>query len=148
MKSMPRKDDKMKKAEDIIKYGVLKKYGIKKKYAFNSIDIETVNNEIFLLGYHLNDVYHYTLDNFFTVLNEIIIKSVQNNRDVLTWSRFDNHHLFKLILNNVINDKNEKIEILKKVGKITPLLDYNYNGYTITVLNIIKDSIILEVHYG
>src|SRR5690606_10869071 len=115
---------------------------------FNSIDIETVNNEIFLLGYHLNDVYHYTLDNFFTVLNEILIKSVQNNRDILTWSRFDNHHILKLILFNVVKDDNEKIEILKKVGKITPLLDYNYNGYTITVLNIIKDSIILEVRYG
>ena len=82
---MPRKDNRMKKAEDIIKYGVIKKYGIKKKYAFNSIDIETINNEMFLLGYHLNDVYNYKLDNFFNMLNDILIKSVQNNRDILTW---------------------------------------------------------------
>src|SRR5690554_4973117 len=138
----------MKKASDIVKYGVVKKYGVKKKYAFNSIDIETVNNEMFLLGYYLNDVYYYTLENFFDVINNLLIKSVQNNRDILTWSRYDNHHIIKVILNNVINNEDEKVEILKKIGKITPLLDYNYNGYTITVLNIIKDSIIIEVRYG
>lgn len=138
----------MKQAKDIKKYGVIKKYGFRKKYLFNSIDIETVNNEIFLLGYHLNDVYYYTLDNFFTMINDILIKSVQNNRDILTWSRYDNHHIFKLILNEVVKNDNEKIEILKKVGKITPLLDYNHNGYTITILNIIKDSIIFEIRFG
>src|SRR5690606_25837933 len=137
----------MKKASDIIKYGVIKKYGIKKKYAFNSIDVETIDNEIFLLGYHLNDVYYYTLDNFFEILNKILIKSVQENRDILTWSRYDNHHIFKLILNNVVRDDNKKIEILKKIGKITPILGYNYNGFDITILNIIKDSIIIEVRY-
>src|SRR5690606_13059094 len=101
----------MKKAEDIKTYGVIKKYGFRKKYAFNSIDIETVDNEIFLLGYHLNDVYYYTLNNFFEILNKILIKSVQENRDILTWSRYDNHHIFKLILNNVVSKDNEKIEI-------------------------------------
>lgn len=138
----------MKKAADIVKYGVIKKYGYKKKYKFNSIDLETVNNELFLLGYHLNDVYHYTLDNFFEVINNILIKSVQDNRDILTWSRYDNHHIFKMIMNNVINVESEKIEILKRIGKITPLLEYNFNNYTITVLNIIKDSIIFEIRFG
>lgn len=138
----------MKQAKDIIKYGKIKKYGFRKEYKFNSIDIETVENELFLLGYHLNDKYHYTLKNFFETINNILIKSVQDNRDILTWSRYDNHHLFKLILNNVINDDNEKIEILEKVGKITPIMAYNYNGYSITILNIIKDSIIIEVSFG
>src|SRR5690606_17960791 len=90
---------------------------------------------------------NYTLDDFFETLNKILIKSVQNNRDILTWSRYDNHHIFKLLLNNVVKDENEKIEILKKVGKITPLLEYNHNGYTITILNIIKDSIIFEIRF-
>src|SRR5690606_32679659 len=135
----------MKKAEDILTYGVIKKYGFRKKYKFNSIDIETVDNEIFLLGYHLNDKYYYKLNNFFDVLNNILIKSIQENRDISTWSRYDNHHLMKLILNNIVKNDNDKIEILKKIGKITPLLDYNYKGYTITILNIIKDSIIIEV---
>lgn len=138
----------MKEAKDIIKYGKIKKYGFKKKYSFNSIDIETVDNELFILGYHLNDRYYYTLNNFFNVLNEILIKSVQDNRDILTWSRYDNHHLLKLILNHVISNENEKIEILEKIGKIKPIIDYNYKGYTITVLNIIKDSIIIEVSFG
>src|SRR5690606_9802051 len=137
----------MKKAKDILTYGVIKKYGFRKKYEFNSIDIETVNNEMFLLGYHLNDVYYYTLDNFFTTINNILIKSVQENCDILTWSRYDNHHIFKTILNNVITNEDEKIEILKKIGKITPILSYNYKNYTITILNIIKDSIIIEVRY-
>lgn len=138
----------MKEAKDIIKYGKIKKYGFKKKYSFNSIDIETVDNDLFILGYHLNDRYYYTLNNFFNVLNEILIKSVQDNRDILTWSRYDNHHLLKLILNHVISNENEKIEILEKIGKIKPIIDYNYKGYTITVLNIIKDSIIIEVSFG
>ncbi len=138
----------MKKASDIVKYGVIKKYGYKKKYKFNSIDIETVDNEMFLLGYHLNDSYYYTLNNFFETINKILIKSVQDNRDILTWTRYDNHHILKNILNNVIKNENEKIEILKKVGKITPLLEYNHNGYTIAILNIIKDSIIFEIRFG
>src|SRR5690606_2028709 len=56
--------------------------------------------------------------------------------------------IFKLILNNVVKNNDEKIEILKKVGKITPLLGYNFKGYDITILNIIKDSIIIEIRYG
>ena len=138
----------MKKAEDIKKYGVIKKYGFRKKYVFNSIDIETINNEMFLLGYHINDKYYYTLDNFFEVLNKILINSVQNNRDILTWSRYDNHHIFKIILNNVINSENEKIKILKMIGKISPILKYDYEGFTITIINVIKDSILFEVKFN
>lgn len=138
----------MKQAKDIKKYGVIKKYGYKKRYVFNSIDIETVDNEIFLFGYHLNDTYFYTLENFFETLNNLLIKSVQENRDILTWSRYDNHHIFKLILNNVVKNNDEKIEILKKVGKIKPILGYNYKGYNITILNIIKDNILIEISYG
>ena len=136
----------MKKASDIVKYGVVKKYGVKKKYAFNSIDIETVNNEMFLLGYYLNDVYYYTLDNFFEVINNILIKSVQNNRDILTWSRYDNHFILKNILMSTLNI-NEINEVLKKIGKFAPIHSYNYNGYKITVIDVIKDSLIFDVSY-
>src|SRR5690606_38908395 len=142
-----RREIKMKKASDIIKYGVIKKYGIKKKYAFNSIDIETIDNEIFLLGYHLNDVYYYTLENFFDTINNILIKSVQNNRDILTWSRYDNHHIMKTILMTT-TDINEINDILKKIGKVSPIHSYEYNGYNITVIDVIKDSLIFEVSYG
>lgn len=138
----------MKKPEDIKTYGKIKKYGFKKSYKFNSIDIETIDNEMFILGYHLNDVYHYTLNNFFETVNEILIKSVQNNREILTWSRFDNHHIFKVILNHVINNDIDKIEILERIGKITPILSYNYQGYDITIENVIKDSLVIEVRYG
>lgn len=138
----------MKKPEDIRKYGKIKKYGFRKDYKFNSIDIETVENELFLLGYHLNDKYYYTLENFFETINNILIKSVQDNRDILTWSRYDNHHLLKVILNNVIKNDEEKIEILEKIGKIKPILDYEYNGFKITLVNVIKDSLVFEISYG
>lgn len=136
----------MKKATDIVKYGVVKKYGIKKRYTFNSIDIETVNNEMFLLGYYINDVYYYTLDNFFETINNILIKSVQNNRDILTWSRYDNHFILKNILMNTLNI-NEINEVLKKIGKIAPIHSYNYNDFNITVIDVIKDSLIFEIKY-
>src|SRR5690554_6086038 len=120
----------MKKASDIVKYGVVKKYGVKKKYAFNSIDIETVNNEMFLLGYYLDDVYYYTLNNFFETINNLLIKSVQNNRDILTWSRYDNHFILKNILMSTLN-VNEINEVLKKIGKFAPIHSYNFKGYKI-----------------
>src|SRR5690606_27052447 len=142
-----RREIKMKKASDIIKYGVIKKYGIKKKYAFNSIDIETINNEMFLLGCHINDVYSYTLNNFFDVINDILIKSVQNNRDILTWSRYDNHYIVKTILMTTV-DKNNINDILRKIGKISPIHSYVYKGFNITIIDIIKDSIIFEIKFG
>lgn len=137
----------MKKAQDIIKYGKVKKYGFKKDFEFNSIDIETVNNEIFLLGYHLNDIYNYTLENFFDVLNDIFIKSVQENRDILTWSRYDNHFIMKILLMTTLDNDNIN-EVLKKIGKISPIHSYNYKGYEIIINDVIKDSILLEIKYG
>lgn len=138
---------KLKQAKDILTYGVIKKYGYKKRYKFNSIDIETINNEMFLIGYHLNDNYYYSLDDFFNVINNLFIKSVQDNRDILTWSRYDNHHLLKNILINTLN-KDEIIDVLKKIGKISPLFSYEYKGYEITLLNVIKDSLLFDIRYG
>lgn len=137
----------MKKAGDIIKYGKVKKYGFKKEFEFNSIDIETVNNEVFLIGYHLNDIYNYTLDNFFDVLNDIFIKSVQENRDILTWSRYDNHFIIKILLMTTLDNDNIN-EVLKKIGKISPIHSYNFRGYEIIINDVIKDSILLEIKYG
>ena len=137
----------MKEAKDIKKYGVIKKYGFRSNYAFNSIDIETVENEMFLLGYHLNDKYYYTLDKFFDTINNIMIKSVQENRDILTWSRYDNHFIMKVILMNTID--NDKIsEVLKLIGKVSPVHTYFYKGYDISIVNVIKDSLIIEIKYG
>lgn len=137
----------MKKADDIIKYGKVKKYGFKKEFEFNSIDIETVNNEVFLLGYHLNDIYNYTLENFFDVLNDIFIKSVQENRDILTWSRYDNHFIMKILLMTTLDNDNIN-EVLKKIGKVSPIHSYYHKGYEIVINDVIKDSILLEIKYG
>src|SRR5690606_21969254 len=39
-------------------------------------------------------------------------------------------------------------DILKKIGKVSPIHSYEYNGYNITVIDVIKDSLIFEVSYG
>ena len=136
----------MKNPEDIKTYGKVKKYGFKKSYKFNSIDIETVDNEIFLLGYHLNDKYYYTLNDFFNTLNELFIKSVQNNRDILTWSRYDNHFIMKTLLMNTL-DLDSINEVLKKIGKVNPVHSYQYKGFDIIIYGLIKDCILLEIRY-
>ena len=78
-----------KQANEIKKWGVVKPF-LDKIYKFNTIDIETVDNELFILGYTLNNTYHYTLDNFYNTFHDLLIKSVQDSTDILTWSRYDN----------------------------------------------------------
>jgi len=138
--------NKMKKPEDIKTYGKVKKYGFKKKYSFNSIDIETIDNEVFMIGYYLNDKYYYTLDNFFNTLNDLFIKSVQNNRDILTWTRYDNHFIMKTILMNTL-DLDGINEVLKKIGKVNPIHSYQYKGFDIIIYGLIKDCILIEIQY-
>ena len=132
---------------DIKRYGKIKPY-FDKVYSFNSIDIETIDNELFLFGYIDNNKYKYTLDNFYNTFNDFLIKSIQDRKDIVTWSKYDNTHLIKLLL-KVFNDDDINI-ILKRIGKVTPIFDYEYtyNGapFNIQVVNIIKDSVIFKIN--
>lgn len=129
-----------KEFKDIVKWGVVRPF-LDKTYDFNTIDIETVDNELFLLGYIDNDRYFYHTDKFYKRFNDLLIRSVQNRKDILTWSRYDNTHLIKLLLQEV-DDVNK---ILLRIGKISPIFTYKYNGFEITIVNIIKDSIIFRI---
>src|SRR5690554_1103516 len=134
-------------ADEIIEWGTLKPF-FDKTYKFNSIDIETIDNEIFMLGYIERGSYHYTLKDFYNTFNELIIKSVQYNHDILTWSRYDNTHLLKLLIKDV--DPLEQRKVLLRVGKISPVFKYHYKSFIITIESIIRDSMIIKVkdEYG
>lgn len=132
----------MKLASDIIKWGVVKPF-FDKSYRFNSIDIETVDNELFILGFIKNGTYCHVEDNFYNVFNDLLLDSVRNKRDILTWTRYDNTHLLKLLLMNVA--KNEINHLLLRIGKVTPIYSYQYKNYTYTIVNIIKDSMIIKI---
>ncbi len=129
-------------ADEIIEWGTLKPF-FDKTYKFNSIDIETIDTELFLLGYIERGSYHYTLKDFYNTFNDLIIKSVQYNHDILTWSRYDNTHLLKLLIKDV--SPIEQRKILLRVGKVSPVFEYKYKSFTITIEAIIRDSMIIKV---
>lgn len=128
--------------EDIKKWGKIKPY-FDKEYRFNSIDIETYNNDLFIIGYINRGKYSYVENNFYKTFNDLLIDSVRNKYDILTWSRYDNTHLFKLILDN--NPPENLNEILERVGRVTPVYSYTYNTFEMTIVNIIKDSMIISI---
>ena len=133
----------MKEAKDIIKWGRIKPY-FDKNYSFNTIDIETVDNELFILGCTIDNKYNYYLDDFYNNFHKLLIRSVQNKKDILTWSRYDNTHLIKLILSKV-KDKNEIDKYLLRIGKISPIYEYQFKTFKFTLENIIKDSLIIKI---
>jgi len=132
----------MKYADQIVKWGKIKPF-FDKSYHFNTIDIETIDNELFMFGYTLNKQHHVSFNNFYNKLHDMIIESIQAKKDILTWSRYDNTHLLKLILKNA--SKKDIKNILLRVGKVSPIYTYTYKTFTFVIENIIKDSIIIKV---
>lgn len=132
----------MKLPSDIKKWGRIKPF-FDKKYSFNTIDIETIDNELFLIGYTMGQTYTYKLNNFYEVFHDFIIGSLQDRKDVLTWTRYDNTHLLKLLLQKETDDEIRKIALLN-IGKISPIYFYKYKEFDVQIVNIIKDSMILK----
>lgn len=133
----------IKRSTDIVKWGCVKPF-FDKTYRFNSIDIETIDNELFLLGYIQDDIYRVVEDDFYDTFNSLLLESVRSKKDILTWSRYDNTHLLKLILKDCININ----EVLLRIGKLTPIYTYHWRYLTITLVNIIKDSMIFTLDDG
>src|SRR5690606_14759738 len=133
----------MKEAKDIIKWGKIKPY-FDKRYSFNTIDIETVDNELFILGCTIDGKYYYYLDNFYNNFHRLLIRSAQMKKDVLTWSRYDNTYLVKLILSKVENI-DEINKYLLRINKISPIYEYKFKNFTFTLVNIIKDSMNFKI---
>src|SRR5690606_29257284 len=126
----------MKLASEIEKWGVIKPF-FDKSYKFNSIDIETVENELFIFGYIQDDKYCYSESDFYDVFHRLLIESTRSKKDILTWSRYDNTHILKMLL-SIIDDENEIYKILRRVGKVTPIFSYKYRNFEIVLKNIIK----------
>lgn len=134
---------------NITNWGKIKPFKKKKKAKFNTIDIETIDNEIFLLGCIINDKYNYYLDNFYNVINEIIVESARSGRSVLTWTKYDNTYIIKELL----RPSKDKDYLLRKLGKISPVVRYKYkrkkgSTFYISIKDVIKDSIVFEVEDG
>ena len=136
----------MKLASEIKKWGVIKPF-FDKSYKFNSIDIETVDNELFIFGYILNDKYYYSESDFYDVFHHLLLESIRNKKDILTWSRYDNTHILKMLLSK-IEDEKEIYKILRRVGKVSPIFTYKYKNFDITLEKIIKDSFIFKISDG
>src|SRR5690554_3139014 len=136
----------MKLASEITKWGIIKPF-FDKSYDFNSIDIETVENELFIFGYTLDGIYYYSESDFYDVFHHLLLESIRSKKDILTWSRYDNTHILKMLLSK-IDDENEIYKILKRVNKVTPVFTYEYKNYQIILENIIKDNFIFKVDDG
>ena len=136
----------MKLAQEIKKWGVIKPF-FDKTYKFNSIDIETVENELFIFGYVLNGKYYYTESDFFDVFHNLLIESIRSKSDILTWSRYDNTHILKMLLSK-IDDEEEIYKILRRVNKVSPVYTYKYKNFEIVLNDIIKDNFIFTINDG
>lgn len=132
----------MKLPSDIKKYGRVKAF-FDKKYNFNTLDLETVDNELFMIGYTKGLTYTYILENFYNAFHSFMIESIQDKKDVLTWTKYDNTHLLKLILSKVENEADIQKALLM-VGRFSPILTYQYKTFKVEIVNIIKDSMIMK----
>ena len=72
------------------------------------------------------------------------MESIRCKKDILTWSRYDNTHILKMLLSK-IEDEEEIYKILRRVGKISPVFKYKYKNYEIVLNDIIKDNFIFTV---
>jgi len=136
----------MKLASEIAKWGVIKPF-FDKTYKFNSIDIETVDNEMFIFGYILNGKYCYAENDFYDVFHNLLIESIREKCDILTWSRYDNTHILKMLLSK-IDDEEEIYKILRRVNKVSPVFCYKYQNFEIVLNDIIKDNFIFTINDG
>ncbi len=132
----------MKMPNDIKKYGRVKPF-FDKEYNFNTLDLETIDNNLFLLGFTKGLTYSYVLDDFYNTFHKFIIECIQTKKDVLTWTKYDNTHLFKLILSQEQDDRIIQIALLN-VGRYTPIYSYKYKNFDVQIINIIKDSMIMK----
>src|SRR5574344_567367 len=142
----------MKDYSSIVAWGKLKPF-FETKYQFNGLDIETIDNRIFIMGFYEDEKrelsfskpsnYTAYMTDFFVSFNDILLRSLENGRDILTWTRYDNTFIIKLLIERL--KASEQKSILLKLGKISPIFSYSYKNIKITLINVIKDSLIFEI---
>jgi len=146
----------MKTAQNIVKHGRLKNFLNEKKRYFIGIDVETVNNQLFLMGYHNGENYRYTENDFLETFKNILIESVQTNKHLATWTRYDNTHLIKMLMQGL--NESEKKHVIDMIGKRSgsfnkkrgvynepPLLSLNHGSFIIYLENVIRDCLLFRI---
>src|SRR5690606_20247838 len=78
--------------------------------------------------------------NFYDTFHDVLSKNVRDNSYILTWTRYDNTHIVKMILFHHIKDDETLEKTLLKIGKVEGILEYKYKNYTFTLENVIRDS--------
>ncbi|HHX78379.1 MAG TPA: hypothetical protein GX695_01325, partial [Acholeplasmataceae bacterium] len=148
----------MKLASEIVQVGKLKNFVNEKAKKFIGLDIETVENDIFLIGcYDLDNKYTYALDNFIDFLFTKLIYCCKNNSHIATWTKYDNTQILKILLDE-LKDETLINSVLNKINKISarynkrlikytepPLLTFKYKTFIINVENIIRDCILFRI---
>ena len=96
----------MKLASEIVKVGKLKNFINEKAKNFIGIDIETIDNNIFLIGcYDLENKYTYTQNNFIDFLFLKLVYCCKNNSHIATWTKYDNTQILKVLLDGIKDEK-------------------------------------------
>ncbi len=144
-----------KTALNIAEWGKLKAFTNDELKDCIGLDLETIDNKMFLLGTYDTE-YNYTLKDFDIFLFDVIIKATQENKHIATWTRYDNTHILKIILEHIA-DEIIILDFIQKVGKISakynrakgylapPLLTIKHKSYTINVENVIRNCIMFRV---
>lgn len=147
----------MKEFKYILEYGKIKPFINEKITHMIGLDLETVDNEIFLIGTYEKDNYNYSDNNIFDFFFNTLLYATQNGKNIATWTRYDNTHLLKLIFNYIDND-NIIDNAIKRINKlpakfnrklefyeIEPLLSIKFNDFTINIDNVIRNCILFRV---
>lgn len=145
----------MKTASNIIEWGRILNFTNQSPIKVIGLDLETIDNEMFLIGLH-KDKYEYTLDNFKNYLFDNLIELAKNNMHIATWTRYDNTHLLKLLIENM---KEEEIKsFIEKCGKISgsyntklvkyiepPLYTFIHNDFQINIDMVVRNCILFRI---
>ena len=136
----------MKQSTDIIKWGGLNHILIRHMILTQSTLKRLITNYLYW-GYSYDNYYYY-LDDFYNQFHEFLLVCARHKR-CLNIFRYDNTHLVKLLF-SIVDDEKLLEKYLLRIGKISPIFEYQYKSFTFIIKNIIKDSILFEIRdqYG
>jgi hypothetical protein len=144
----------MKYAHEVKEWGRLKAFQNDTIKDLIGLDIETVDNELLIIGsYDDERKYQSTTNDFHNFFFDTLIYALQHKKHIATWSRFDNNILFRMLL-DYADDINRVIERVnkypaqydKKKGYIVkPLISIKYKGFTINLDNMIRECLMFRI---
>ncbi len=149
--------------DNISEWGFAKAFTSKKRIELIGLDLETIDNNLFIIGtYDELNKYKYTTNNFLDFFYNTLLEAVRSKKNIATWTRYDNTHLLKLILLSIDNEDIIN-DILNKAGKISakwnrkgsfyeepPLYTTKYKSFEINIEMIVRNCILFRIidRYG